>query len=140
MGIRTPIIYRWTGTIAPELDESSLSSSIDIATTILAASGLAPASEMQGIDVLDDAARKGRGAIFAETYAHDFSSIDSSLYYRIIISKPWKLILPDPGNQPSRPAELYDLESDPHERNDQAESHPEIVARLQGRLEEWWPD
>jgi uncharacterized sulfatase len=140
MGIRTPIIYRWTGTIAPELDESSLSSSIDIATTILAASGLAPASEMQGIDVLDDAARKGRGAIFAETYAHAFSSIDSSLYYRIIISKPWKLILPDPGNQPSRPAELYDLESDPHERNDQAESHPEIVARLQGRLEEWWPD
>jgi arylsulfatase A-like enzyme len=128
MGIRTPIIYRWKGMIEPELDESTLSSSIDIATTVLAACGLEPTPEMQGIDMLDKAARKERGAIFAETSAHDFSTLDSSLYHRIVVTKPWKLILPDPIGQPGRAPELYNLD----------EKHPEIVASLSEQIEEWW--
>ncbi len=138
MGIRTPIIYRWKGVIEPEMDETSLSSSIDIATTILGICGIQPTEEMQGINVLDREIRKGRDAIFAETYAHDFSTLDSSLYYRIIVTNPWKLILPDTVNQPDRIPELYNLEDDPHEWNNQADAHPEIVAELVLRLEEWW--
>ena len=138
MGIRTPIIYRWKGAIEPELDESSLASSIDIATTVLAACDLKPTPEMQGINMLDEAARKERDAIFAETSAHDFSTLDSSLYYRIVVTKPWKLILPDPMGQPGKVAELYNLEKDPYEWDNLAEMHPEIVARLTGQIENWW--
>lgn len=93
---------------------------------------------MQGINMLDKEARKGREAIFAETSAHDFSTPDSSLYYRIIVTKPWKLILPDPHGQPDRTPELYNLEKDPYEWDNQAEKHPGIVARLTGEIENWW--
>jgi uncharacterized sulfatase len=138
MGIRTPIIYRWKGVIEPELDETSLSSSIDIATTILAACGLEPIPDMQGINMLDESARKGRDAIFAETYAHDFSSIDSSLYYRIIITKPWKLIHPDSHGQPLKGPELYNLDMDPFEWENQANDYPDLLEELATRIEHWW--
>jgi len=140
MGIRTPIIYRWKGVIEPELDETSLVSSIDIATTVLEICGIQPDVEMQGINVLDKEIRKRRDAIFAETYAHDFSAIDSSLYYRIIITNPWKLILPDPVNQPDQSPELYNLDDDPFEWSNQAEAHPEITSRLRQQLEDWWSE
>lgn len=140
MGIRTPVMYRWKGVIKPEMDETSLSSTIDIATTVLAACGLEPTPEMQGINVLDKKIRKGRDAIFAETYAHDFSTIDSSLYYRIIITNPWKLILPDPVNQPDKSPELYNLDDDPFEWSNQAEAHPEIADQLRKQLEAWWSE
>jgi len=138
MGIRTPIIYRWKGVIEPELDEESLSSSIDIATTILDICGIEPTAEMQGINVLDKEARAAREAVFAEVYAHDFSTVDSSLYHRIIITRPWKLILTNPAYDPDRGPELYNLDTDPYEWVNQAEAHPEIVSRLSADLEEWW--
>jgi len=140
MGIRTPIIYRWKGVIEPEMDKSSLSSSIDIAPTVLATCGLDPSPDMQGINMLDKLARKERDAIFAETYAHDFSTIDSSLYYRIIITRPWKLILPDPHGQPGKEPELYNLEEDPFEWDNRANEHPELVEELKTRIEHWWDD
>jgi len=138
MGIRTPIMYRWKGVIEPELDEESLSSSIDIATTILDICGIEPTAEMQGINVLDKEARAAREAVFAEVYAHDFSTVDSSLYHRIIITRPWKLILTNPAYDPDRGPELYNLDTDPYEWENQAEAHPEIVSRLSADLEEWW--
>ncbi len=138
MGIRTPIMYRWKGVIEPEMDQTSLSSSIDIATTILDICGIEPTAEMQGINVLDKEARAAREAVFAEVYAHDFKSVDSSLYHRIIITRPWKLILTDPAYDPEWGPELYNLDTDPYEWENQAEAHPEIVARLRGQLEEWW--
>ena len=137
MGIRTPIIYRWKGKVEPEMDESSLSSSIDIATTVLAACGLEPAEGMQGINVLDREAREGRDHIFAETYAHDFSTIDSSLEYRMVISRPWKLIQPDPHGKPGKPVELYNLDEDPYEWQNRAEDHPEIVNELNDKIDNW---
>jgi len=88
---------------------------------------------------LDEAARKERGAIFAEVGAHDFSTLDSSLYHRIVVTKPRKLILPDPYGQPGRTPELYNLEDDPYEWDNLAEKHPEIVASLSEQIEEWWP-
>jgi hypothetical protein len=34
---------------------------------------------------------------------------------------------------------LFDLLADPHEDNNLAARHPEVVARLAARLQEWWP-
>ncbi len=138
MGIRTPIMYRWKGVIEPEMDKTSLSSSIDIATTILDVCGIEPTTEMQGINVLDKDAREARDAVFAEVYAHDFSTVDSSLYHRIIITRPWKLILTDPAYDPERGPELYNLDTDPYEWENQADAHPEIVEKLSQQLEAWW--
>ena len=138
MGIRTPIMYRWKGVIEPEMDNTCLSSSIDIITTILDVCGIEPTAEMQGINVLDKETRRSREAIFAEVYAHDFTSVDSSLYHQIIITRPWKLILTNPAYQADMGPELYNLDVDPFEWSNQAKSHPELVDQFTAQLEHWW--
>ncbi len=148
MGIRTPMMFRWKGVIAPGMDEQNLVSSIDIAPTILELCGLEPGPEMQGINVLDKKALSGRHAIFAETYAHDFTTVDESLSFRIMVKLPWKLILPDATNRPYNPQyypyapdgipQLYNLLEDPHERVNLAAENPEVVADLTEEIENWW--
>jgi arylsulfatase A-like enzyme len=138
MGIRSPIMFRWKGTITPGMDTENPVSSIDIATTIVKLCGLSPTGQMQGINVLEPEELAGRKAIFAETYAHDFSGVDSSLYYRIILSRPWKLILPDSINQPGALPELYNIASDPHEQLNLAGSNPGLVKELTDQIEDWW--
>ena len=86
----------------------------------------------------DDPPRLARDAVFAEVYAHDFSTVDSSLYHRIIITRPWKLILTDPAYDPDRGPELYNLDVDPFEWENQAETHPDIVEALEAKIESWW--
>jgi arylsulfatase A-like enzyme len=136
MGIRTPIIFRWSETIPPEMDVTSLVSSIDIATTILAACGINPTDKMQGINVMNNESVKKRETIFVENYAHDFSTPDSSLLQKIVLSGNWKLILHDQLNDPGISPELYNLIDDPHERNNRAAELPEIVRDLAQKLED----
>ncbi len=148
MGIRTPMIFRWKGVIDPEMDKENLASSIDIATTILEICGIEPEPEMQGINVLDKKALSGRDAIFAEAYAHDFTTVDESLNFRIIVKLPWKLILPDPVNRPYNPQfypiepdgkpQLYNLLEDPDERVNLVADNPGVVSSLTSEIEKWW--
>jgi len=135
MGIRTPLIFRWTGKIEPELNASHPVSAIDIATTIYGICGIEPPAGLPGINVLDKAALARRQTIFAETYAHDFTSIDSSLYYRMAIELPYKLIWPDANNQPEKSLELFDIVSDPFEEKNLADSNPTIVDELKKEIQ-----
>ena len=138
MGIRTPMMFRWKSVIEPEMDESSLATSIDIATTILDITEIKRPENLQGINVLDKQVRASRDIIFAEAYAHDYRSIDSSLYYRIAIRHPWKLILPDKNNRPEAKTELFNIHKDPHEQINLADEHPDLIADLQREIENWW--
>ena len=138
MGIRTPIMFRWKNAIEPELDTISLSSSIDIATTILEICDLNPTPRMQGINLLDKEARTNREFIFAEAHQHDFEDVRTSLKHQVVISNPWKLILTNPEYQPDSGPQLFNLHQDPHEWKNLAEENPEIVSRLAREIEEWW--
>ena len=148
MGIRTPMMFRWKGVIEPEMDEKNLVCSIDIATTILEICGLASEPEMKGINVLNKEALSGRDAIFAEAHAHDFTTVDESLYFRVIVKLPWKLILPDPVNRPDNPQDypiipddkpqLYNILEDPHEHVNLAAEYPDVVTDLTREIEAWW--
>jgi arylsulfatase A-like enzyme len=138
MGIRTPIILNWKGKIEPEFNTENPVSSVDIATTIYSICGIEPPSGLQGIDLLDRKALLARETIFAETWAHDFTTIDSSLYYRVAIGFPWKLILPDKTNKPEADTELFNIEHDPFEEENLAGDNQEVVDRLKKQTEEWW--
>lgn len=140
MGIRTPMMFRWAGTIEPEMDSTHPVSAIDIATTVLAINEIEPTDYMQGINVLDKEALNTREVIFAENFAHDFTTIDSSLYHRIAIDLPYKLILPDANNQPEDEIELFNIVEDPHEMQNLAKGNLEKVAELTGKIEVWWQD
>ena len=139
-GIRTPIMLRWPGRIAPRRDDETLVSSVDLAPTILRACGLQPTADMPGVDLLDKKALKQRrNVVYAEAYEHNMDAYrpHRNLQHRVVIDGWWKLIAPSPLMKAERP-QLFNLKSDPHERNDRAESRPELVADLLRKLNAWW--
>ncbi|MEM1356553.1 MAG: sulfatase-like hydrolase/transferase [Bacteroidota bacterium] len=137
-GMRTPIMYKWSGKIKPEFNPHSLSSSLDIVPTILSLLGIERPEGLDGIDVFNDEELQQRKTLFGEIYAHDFTSVDSSLYYRMAITNPYKLILPDQQNKPDGEVQLFNLAEDPYEQKNLAAQHPEIVEDLKNKLEASW--
>lgn len=138
-GLRTPIMFRWPGRIEPRRSEV-LASTIDLLPTLLALLQLPQDSALPGIDLLSPAAAK-RDAIFGECFTHnavDLNNPATSLRWRWVISRNWKLIQPAPQNEPAGTAELYDLKKDPHEESDVALQHPDVAGTLTTKLDNWW--
>ena len=141
-GIRTPIMVRWKGHVEPKMDRDRLVSSIDFVPTMLAAAGLEPTKEMQGVNLLDDKAVSARKQIFGEILEHDIQHMSdpvASLRFRWVIEGKWKLIVPHHGREPNTPVELFDILADPHETKNLAADNAEVVAQLTERINKWWP-
>lgn len=140
-GLRTPIVLRWPGRIAPKRDTETLASSVDLAPTILAACGLRRTAQMQGINLLDADALTRRQAIFGEVFTHNAVDIHQparNLQYRWCIDGWWKLIVPNPANVPDAQPELYDLRSDPKETHNLAAGQPARVDAMRTQIDRWW--
>lgn len=141
-GLRTPILLRWPGQIAPRRDTESLAISIDLAPTILAACGLKPTDSMQGVNLADSPAVARRQAIFGEIFTHNAVDLQvpaSSLQYRWCIDGWWKLIVPNPALEPQGAVELYDLKADARETTNLAAGQPERVSTMREQIDRWWP-
>lgn len=135
-GIRTPILLRWPGKIAPRRDDTHLAGSIDLVPTILAACGVAAPAEMPGLNLLDSAQVAARDTLFGALFDHDVKDLErpaASVASRWAIEGRWKLVVPRAGEP-----ELYDLSSDPHEKKNLAGEKPERAAGLRGKLDRWW--
>ncbi|TWT81520.1 Arylsulfatase precursor [Planctomycetes bacterium CA13] len=135
-GIRTPIFITHGKTIQPQRDTEILASNIDIATTILRACGIKPPSAMTGLDLRDPTQLKKRNRVFVDVYEHDsdldqLDDLGSGLMARVVIDGWDKLIA-----RPERD-ELYDLKTDPDDRNDLASLKAEKVKKLSGILDAW---
>lgn len=155
MGVRTPVMIRWPGKVEPGRDDRTLVSSIDLVPTMLQAAGLEPSASLPGISLLDRAALQRRKEIFGATFAH--TSVDlldpiANLKYRTVVREDgWKLVLPYPLNKDvmhlirgdvagwmQLEPELYNVLEDPHETNNLAAEHPELVSELRATLQDWW--
>ncbi|MFH5883607.1 sulfatase [Halalkalibaculum sp. DA3122] len=154
-GIRTPITYKWPGEIPARMDTSTFVSSNDIAATVLDILDIEPERTLPGINVLDQEQLQAREAVYSEDFNHDIADVHEptkSLEHRVVLKRPWKLIVPkEEGTSPEEELsgggrfidmieepELYHIVNDPHERNDVASEHPEIVRELTQRLNNWW--
>lgn len=144
LGIRTPMFVRWPAKLKPLRDEQTLTHVIDIPTTILEITGAKKPDDLKGLDLMDPQSLKTRDAVFVEAYTHDIADLKDptkSLIAEVIVDGWWKLIVPGSA-KPDRPfsgvpaaPELYNLETDPMEKNDLAAKHPDIVAKLRAKLE-----
>lgn len=140
LGMRTPIMYKWAGKIKPKTDTVSVVSSIDMVPTVLDILGIEVPNDLPGINVLDVEQLQNRDVIFGEIYAHDFETIESSLYYNIAISDPYKLIIPDSVRKKDEDIQLFNIHEDPFEKNNIAESNPEKVGQLIDKIREFRKD
>lgn len=153
-GVRQPILFSWPGVIQPGKRGEQLCSSIDIVPTVLAAAGAAVPGNLPGLNLLpalQSGQATARQRVFGETFAHDVANIEqpeASLLYRWVVEGKWKLLLTYDGKlgryasshpRTEKRPQLFDLLADPHEDHNLAAQHPEIVARLSARLQEWWP-
>jgi uncharacterized sulfatase len=134
LGIRTPIMYKWKGKIMPQMDNQTISSSIDMVPTVLDILGIDKPANLPGVSVLDKKALSERKGIFGEVYAHDFDTIENSMFYNMAIFPPYKIIIPDPERKKDEVVQLFNLEEDPFEKNNIADANPEIVKDLQEKI------
>lgn len=151
-GVRTPIMFRLPGQLAPRMDDRSLVSSIDLMPTILDVCHIEPPQGLPGISLVSAfrGKRLDRDIVFGEGYAHDVADIDdptASLLYRWCIDGSWKLIVFHEGktgrnakvhSRENLKPELYNLSDDPFEENDLADQHPDLVDRLTTELNKHW--
>ncbi len=152
-GIRTPIMFSWPGKMKPA-DREELCSSLDLAPTILAAVGAKSPKDLPGLDLLKNltsGVEIKRDTIFGESFAHDIADIDNpeaSLLYRWCIEGKWKLLLTYDGEinryqsthrRTEKRPQLYDLVADPTESKNLAGENAEVVARLVGKIDDWYP-
>jgi arylsulfatase A-like enzyme len=135
LGMRTPIMYKWAGKIKPKIDTETVVSSIDMVPTVLDILNIEKPFNLPGISVLDKENLEKRDVLFGEIYAHDFDTIESSLFYTIAIAKPYKIIVPDPVRKAKEKIELFNIDIDPFEKNNIADSQPEIVKKLKSKIE-----
>ncbi|MFC4722256.1 sulfatase-like hydrolase/transferase [Geojedonia litorea] len=134
LGMRTPIMYKWIGQIKPKMDTTTVVSSIDMLPTVLDVLDIDKPKNLPGISVLNEIALEGRDAIFGEIYAHDFDTVESSMFYNIVIAPPYKLIVPDPVRKAEENIQLFNIDKDPFEENNIAESNLKIVEKLKEKI------
>jgi arylsulfatase A-like enzyme len=134
-GMRVPAIIRWPDGIPAGRVSAEMASELDLFPTFvhLAGGGVPADRPMDGYDLLPWL--QGRAA-----------SPRRELFYlqgarpEAVREDAWKLRIEAPAARggaaaSSVAAELYNLDRDPGERLDVANEHPDIVARLRGRLE-----
>lgn len=150
MGIRTPVMLSWPGRLKAERSPD-LAHAIDLLPTIAAAAGLEAPDGLPGLNLLDEAQRGKREAVFGVTHSiHNMTPgrPDQTLQYLWCVEKDWKLLVRYPGTDTTTyrlthawddetPIRLHHLAEDPHEKVNLADKHPEIVGRLKARIDAW---
>ena len=129
---------------------ANIAQSIDLFPTIAAAAGLKSPTGLPGINLLDDEALTSRHVVFGVCSAVHNMTVgdpDDTLKYLWCIEGDWKLLLRYQGKDTTQyrnlhiwdtaPFHLYNLKKDPHEKNDLAAVHPELIDRLKKKIEAW---
>lgn len=126
-GIRVPQLVRWAGKIAPGSRSTQVMASMDWLPTLAAAAGASPdpSSPPDGEDLL--AVLIGTEPARDRTIFWRFKNRDQAA----VRSGKWKYL------RQSSQESLFDLATDPRERANLKDRHPEIFAGLRDRYELW---
>ena len=151
-GTRTPVMLSWPGKIEPS-DDPNFAHAIDIFPTIAAAAGIDAPKNLPGINLLDKKARGKRKAIFGSCYSSHNITVGKpkdTLQYLWCREGDWKLLVRYHGKDASNwkrlhdwdkaPVRLYNITKDPHEKDDIADQHPEIVKKMREKIDEWYAE
>ncbi|MFI5306477.1 MAG: HEAT repeat domain-containing protein [Polyangiales bacterium] len=120
--VRVPLMLN-ASALSPRRVRSTVKT-LDLAPTLLGLVGLSPPPSMRGDDLRGLAVGQPSEAGVA------FSAV---IHKKMVVRWPYKLI----ADLRFGAFELYDLEHDPRERDNLADSRPEILASLRGEVYAW---
>jgi len=130
--VHIPAIWFQPGNIAPGR-VSGFIQNVDFVPTLLELAGLPAEAQTEGRSLVPCLRGESGG-----NYEELFLSEATWEVKRAVRDHRWKFIQsyePDPHGRPMQ--ELFDLESDPTEQTNLAESMPEKVAEMKARLDAW---
>lgn len=149
--LRIPLAMRWPGRVASGQVSKHLVSNVDVPVTLLDAAGTSFDGPVDGCSLLDlvmeDRMRQDnpwREAVVCETYGHHHEAVMG----QAVVTERFKYAvyrfqeIPDylmGLDLPERPVELYDLEQDPYQLRNLADSiiYKEAAGDLHRHLRAW---
>ena len=125
-GVRTSFIARWPGVLPAGADSSEFISSLDIFPTLAAVAKAPPNPNLilDGFDILPVLQGKMR-------------SPRTEMFWHTLMDDKAARVGPYKWAETGFYRGLFDLNRDPGEKNDLSSSHPEILAQLKSRWENW---
>lgn len=126
-GVRMPCVAWWPGTIEAGQVIGKPASTLDLLPTF---------ARLAGAEAPDDRVLDGAdmAPLLLGTGEREGDILFAHQGRLAIRSGKWKLILP--ANPKEGTPELFDLEADTHEQENLAAEHPDVLRRLESRLEE----
>ena len=144
-GIRASSFWRWPGTLAPH-DVKALAAHIDFFPTIAEIAGAklntAEITQCEGRSLVpllrDPHAPWADRTLFTHVGRWPKNADPSEHKYRqcSLRTSRWQLVNVDQSGH--KKWQLYDLVTDPSERQDVAADHPDVVRDLDQKYDEWW--
>lgn len=140
-GIRAPCFWRWPAHFPAGRDVDRIANPIDFLPTIAAACGAsAPADRaIDGVNLIPLLSGRLEPVEWPDrSICMQWHRGDIPQRYRnaAIIRQRWKWCCPDGTNRD----ELYDIETDPFEKQNVAAAHPDLVKTLRAEYENWFAD
>ena len=146
-GVRTPFLMHWPGKLSGDQTSSRPVAHIDVLPTVLDALNV-PAPQGVRLDgrsfwpqIRGESREWSERPIVIQSHRGDVPT----RYHQFMVRQgKWKLVHPsgfrsnDFEGDPD--LELYDLSTDPYERNDLSDRHPEVVEDLKITYSHWFDD
>ncbi|MDA7886435.1 arylsulfatase [Pirellulales bacterium] len=128
-GIRSPLLARWVGTVAPGSQSNHISAFWDIVPTMADLAGQSSPAQSNGVSLLPTlVGNKSDQKEHEYLYWEHPQAVKRDEAIRV---GPWKGIVRNWKKGSTGAFELYNLEDDLREQHDVASQHPEIVQNMQ---------
>ena len=136
-GIRVPALLRYPGVLPAGVRSQQVATVLDMFPTLCAAAGIAPGNQepFDGRNMWETLQRAGGSAESREDLL--FAVGERGYWRHAIIRREWKLVTEQNQETSELKNFLFRIEEDPLEEKNLADSQPQLVRELTGRIDEW---
>jgi arylsulfatase A len=130
-GIRVPTLARWPGKIKPGSETDHISGFWDFLPTCAELAGFRAPDGIDGISMVPTLLGKSKKQKKHKFLYWEFHEQGKKQAVRM---GDWKGVRLNANKKPDGPIELYNLKTDIGEKNNIADKHPDIVAKIEGYM------